>query len=192
MTPHGARPKSSKGSWSWLVVLGLLGAAGSTGCDPETKVVTMRIDHYRDPCLGSGPEFCIRVLESSDPTVAAPHRIEGFEHDWGYVYEVEVAVRDFGFSADASGMDYDLVDVLSREGVAPDATFTLPLTGDFIARVDTARFVLVGGLSADCKDSSVCLAVAEALHSDAIFDVELSHPTGSNRPFVAHAVTMRE
>ena len=172
--------------------MGLLGGLTGSGCDLDSKIVTMRIDHYRDPCWESGPEFCIRVLETSDPTVAMPRSISGFDHDWGYVYEVAVEVREFGLTASASAADYELLDVLSRESVAPDAIFTLPLTGDFVSRVDATRFVMVGGLTAQCEDPSLCRTVADALHSAGAFEVELSHPTGPDRPFVAHAVTMRQ
>jgi hypothetical protein len=172
------------------VAFGLLGAAAGSACDVETTTVTMRIDHYRDPCWGSGPEFCLRVLESSDPAVAIPREIEGFEHAWGHVYELRVQV--LGFAAHATPAHYDLVEVLSEESVAEDATFMLPLTGDFIARVDGRRFDLVGGLSAECSDEAMCTTVADALRSDSEFTVELGYPLAPGRPLVAHSIVLAD
>lgn len=185
-----SRPKTSTRPRALVVALGLLSGLFVTACDLETKAVTMRIDHYRDPCWGAGPEFCLRVLESSDPDVSMPSRIDGFDHDWGFVYEIEVAVHDASSSSDVAY--YDLLQVVSRESVAAGSTFTLPLTGDYIARVDGARFDLVGGLSAECADVSVCKAVADALRSDTRFSVDLSYPAAPGKPLVAHAVTMGE
>lgn len=130
----------------------------------------LRIGHYRDPCWSSGPAFCLRVLESSDPTVAMPQRIEGFEHDWGYVYEIVVDIHELDISpADAPGEHYELVEVIGREAVAADARFDLVLTADYVARVDDEGFDLVGNVAVDCEDASVCASVAESygrmLHS---------------------------
>jgi hypothetical protein len=164
-------------------VLGGLVAA----CDLDSRTVTMRIDHYRDPCWASGPQFCLRVLDSSDPDVIPPRAIEGFEHDWGHVYELAVQVHAFG-----ANVHYDLVEVTSREPVSGDAVFTLPLTGDFITRVDGRRFDLLGGMSAECGEATICETVAQALRSDAEFTVELGYPAEPGRPLVAHAVHMND
>jgi hypothetical protein len=186
MSPKPSRPKTR----TRAVVFGLLTVFVGAACDLEAKTVTMRIDHYRDPCWGSGPDFCLRVIESSDPSVAMPRRIDGFEHDWGHVYEVQVQVQELAFAAEDGAAHYGLVEVLSQESAPTDATFMLPLTGEFVARVDGRRFDLVGGLSVECGDESVCTSVAQALRSDDAFTVELGYPPAPGRSLVAHSIVV--
>jgi hypothetical protein len=185
------RPETNMSRRGVIVAFGLLGTLLGSACEVETKTVTMRIDHFRDPCWGPGPDFCLRVVDSSDPELELPREIAGFEHEWGHVYELQVRVQTFGFGAESSEAHHELLEIASREPVPADVTFELPLTGDFIARVGGQRFDLVGGLSAECGDESICATVAHALRTDAGFTVALGYVT-SPGPLVAHSVVMTD
>lgn len=151
----------------------------------------MRIDHYREPCWAVGPSLCLRILDSSDPQPPPAHDIDGFEYEWGYVYEVVVDVHEVSHpAADSSSVDYALVEVVAREPVEAGAAFSLDLTADYVARVDNDDLQLVGGLAVECAEPAVCATIVDAMRSDIPFRLEVSHPIEPGDAFVAHGVAM--
>ena len=165
------------------ICLGFASALAVTACDAETREVTMRIDHFQEPCDGgNSPGFCLRVLDSSDDDVDV-QRINGFDPRWGYVSEVRVQVTDMG-----DHEEYDLVEVLSETRVDEDERFEIELSPAFIERVESREFQLSSATTAYCVDTEVCASVGRALVEDRGFSVELSHRAADSGTFLAHAV----
>lgn len=150
----------------------------------------MRIDHYREPCWGAEPGFCLRVIESSDPDVDFADEIAGFDHHWGNVYEVVVLVTDVDETSDGTWREYDLIEVVSEEPVADDSRFTIELGPEFIERVGQRSFELVSDKPVLCETDEVCQLVADAVVEGLPFEVELTHAPTRNGAFIAHTVQM--
>jgi hypothetical protein len=163
-----------------------LAAVAATGCDADMREVTMRVDHYREPCP-DGAGFCLRVLDSSDPKIAAVAEIEGFEFHEGTVYDLVALVSDEG-----GDPIFDLVEVLSETAVPDDERFEIELAPALIERVENREFQLVAHSRAYCPSTEVCQAVGKAVVEGRRFAVELSHHPEDSGAFIAHAVTELE
>jgi hypothetical protein len=169
------------------ICLGFTSVLAVTACDAETREVTMRIDHFQQPCDGgNSPGFCLRVLESSDDHVDI-ERINGFEPRWGYVTDVVVQVTDVG-----DHEEYDLVEIVSETRVEENTHFEIELSSAFIERVESREFQLLSATIAYCVDPEVCASVGRALVEDRTFAVELSHRAAASGTFLAHAVFERD
>ncbi len=163
-----------------------LATVSLTACDTGVHEVTLRIDHYREPCPDGEPGFCFRVLSSSDPEIVAPAAIEGFEFHQGRIYELVVLV------ADDERTELELVDVMSETPVPDDERFEIELAPGFIERVESREFQLVAHARAYCPSADVCQAVGKAVVEGRRFAVELSHHPADSGAFIAHAVTELE
>jgi hypothetical protein len=90
------------------------GDAGAMGVTKTLFVREMRAD-----CEGEGPMKCLQVRESeSDPWTLFYSRIDGFDYEEGYAYELRVEVLpDPRPPADGSSRRYRLVEVVSKHKV---------------------------------------------------------------------------
>lgn len=72
-------------------------------------------------CVGVGPMQCMMVKENPDDEYQFFYNeIEGFTFEPGYTYEVRVRVEPVANApADASSLKYTLIEVVSKEAVAP-------------------------------------------------------------------------
>ncbi len=70
---------------------------------------------------GGGPRKCMRVRESEAADWELFYAsIAGFKYEKGHAYELRVEVRKVGEpAADASSLEYELVEVVSKKKVAP-------------------------------------------------------------------------
>ncbi len=170
------------------LTLGLFCTLGLASCDLEQpQEVTLRVDHFREPCPDGGSGYCLRILEGTEPSVSYAREIAGFEHHWGTVYEVRALVAE-----DSDGIpSFDLVEVVEASPVAAGARFHIDLPPTFVVRVDSSTLDLVGQTRARCETPDVCDAVVEALYEDAPVNLELSHQLGRDGAFVAHAAAVR-
>ncbi|HQY91879.1 META domain-containing protein [Caldilinea sp.] len=74
-------------------------------------------------CVGVGPQQCMLVKENpGDEYQFFYSRIDGFEYEPGYTYELRVLVEPVeNAPADASSLKYTLIEVVSKEPVMADA-----------------------------------------------------------------------
>lgn len=170
------------------LTLGILTTLGTTACDMEApQEVTLRIDHFREPCPDGGSGYCLRVLESSEPGITHAREIAGFEHHWGTTYEVRALV------APSTGdiPSFDLMEVVSERPVDGTERFHIELPPEFVERVDATAFDLLGQTRAVCATPDVCDAVGDALYEDAPIRLELSHDVRRAGTFVAYEAALR-
>ena len=171
------------------LTLGVLPTLGTAACDMEApQEVTLRIDHYREPCPDGGEGYCLRILESSDPGITHAREIAGFEHRWGTTYEVQALV------APSTGdiPSFDLMEVVSEHTVDGTERFSIELPPAFVERVDATAFDLVGQARAICATPDVCDAVGDALSEDTLVRIELSHDVRHAGTFVAYEAALRD
>lgn len=98
-----------------------LSAAGVIGCasspaDAEEEILVLEIAADRVQCVGEAVGMCIQVRSPGESDWRIFHSpIEGFEHEDGVQYRVEVARREIRDPpADGSSFAYRLVRVISR------------------------------------------------------------------------------
>lgn len=170
------------------LTFGMLTTLGLPACDLEPpQEVTLRVDHFREPCPDGEPGYCIKVVQSDPPGITHARDIAGFEHQWGTRYEVRALV------APAAGEipSFDLVEVVSEDPVDESARFQIDLPPEFVERVDSTNFELVGQTRARCATPDVCDAVVDALYEDTPVSLELSHDPARAGSFVAHSAALR-
>ena len=170
-----------------LLLLSVVGL-GAAACDEESRVVHMRVDHYQEPCWGGDPDFCLRIIDSSDPDVDSADEIVGFEHEWGTVSDLVVLVTE---SPDGD-VEYDLLEVEGEMAVNEDVRFDMQLGPEFVERVDAYGFELVSDKPVVCETAKVCEAVSQAMFEGFDFEVELGYPRNRGGSFVAYGVEVLE
>jgi hypothetical protein len=90
---------------------------------PNASEKTLFVRESLADCQGEGPMKCLQVREKeSDEWTFFYDRIEGFEHQEGYRYELRVEVTPRSNApADASSLRYRLVKVVAKEQVTSSA-----------------------------------------------------------------------
>lgn len=174
-----------------FLTLGLFAALALTGCDQEgIEQVTLRVDHFREACPDGEAGYCLRVDDGSGAIIHA-QEIAGFEHEWGFEYEIVAIASDDLELENGVLRNYDLVEVLTKTESHDDARFEIALSPAFVERVDETEFDLVSGTTARCETADVCDAVVNALYEGRSFTLELSHAQARRGSFVAHSVATR-
>jgi hypothetical protein len=94
-------------------------AAADAG--PSALVKKVLVSEKRADCVGESARKCMQVRESeSDPWTLFYDRIEGFTYEEGHRYELRVALESNpNPPADGSSLRYRLVEVISKQKVAP-------------------------------------------------------------------------
>ena len=87
-----------------------------SSCEDTKKVF---IASYQSDCIGLAPQKCLLFKENlADKWSLFYDTIEGFKYEEGYVYKLEVTVKEIEDPpADGSSLRYSLVKVLSKEKV---------------------------------------------------------------------------
>ncbi len=116
-------------------------------------------------CVGSGPQKCMLIRRSEDGQVEYFYdRIDGFTHEVGTTYVVDVAVTEVeNPPADASTLRYRLVEIVETSNVsvseAIDATSWTLLgfrDGDMFDRVDEGVEITLNFDGANVNGSAGC------------------------------------
>ena len=140
----------------WLALLALVACSG-TSPTQSTKAMKWKVDHYKVPCVGEGIFLCYLLTREGGEREYFYDEIEGFDYEWGYTYEIEVEQSPVKQPmADASSFSYRLKQQLSKEKVAPETTFELPLSLDEQPLVtdENDACTYLGGISIDTGDLS--------------------------------------
>jgi Domain of unknown function (DUF4377) len=96
-------------------------SAPTDGADAGQPTKTLFVREAFAPCVGEGPMKCMQVRQSEkDEWTLFYGRIEGFTYEEGNTYELRVEVRENpNPPAGGSSLRYRLVEVVSKEKVAP-------------------------------------------------------------------------
>jgi heat shock protein HslJ len=88
-------------------------------CSEKTENKTIWVNSYKTDCVGVGPMKCMLVKTEKDADWTNFYqKIEGFDYQPGYKYELEVKVDTLDkatLPADASSLRYTLVNEVSKE-----------------------------------------------------------------------------
>ena len=146
-------------------------------CDKEEfEIVNMRVNHHQQIAVGLLPTFVYQIQEGdqagTEDWSSLYAEIEGFDYEWGYVYDLRVAKMDIDNPpADASSVKFELREVVSKEPVSPETTFTIRLRSvirdiDHIVIQNTTddNFSLLEEQVLDCVD--LCDQLVRSLENE--------------------------
>lgn len=135
-----------------------------------SKVVNMRINHFRQTGIGEALHLVYLVQENED--IGGEEwsffydEIEGFDYELGYVYDLKVRkVEIENPPMDGSSIKYILVNVRSKEKVAEDESFEIKLKwgGSNFVTGSNNNFYLLDEYAITC--SGLCEELAEMLQN---------------------------
>lgn len=91
-------------------------------CQKEDETIeTWWINSAKKDCVGVGPMSCLQIHKGenldSEEWQFFYNSISGFEYEPGYIYQIKVKVtpKEAPIPADASSLNYELVEILSKE-----------------------------------------------------------------------------
>lgn len=101
------------------LLISMLAGCGDGTSETENETKTLFIDSQLVDCVGVGPQMCMQVRENEDDEWELFYdEIEGFTFEEGYLYEVLVEVVYVeNPPADASSIEYILIEIVSKEEV---------------------------------------------------------------------------
>lgn len=143
----------------------------------DVEVTTLKVNHFRQSGEGSFTSLFLLTQEGNDINTHKWNmfydRIEGFQHQLGYVYTLKVEKRFIeNPPADGSSYLYSLIDVLSKEKVTADTYFEIILSrtyddGGFksfvIEDIEPLKFRFIDQTMVNC-DNIVCNDLKERLN----------------------------
>lgn len=174
-----------------LVVL----AAGCVGGGDEI----WEVDHYEVACTGEHMQPCLRVRGPDDDNFQLHYSgIQGFSHNWGYRYELEVSIStNMGgiVGAGNSMRSYELVEIISKTEMEPGDEFTIsyspsppgepePISVDD----DEPKGEFYVGPGFRCDDEAVCDEIRDLVDDDAQFSVTFAYDDDISGPVIARQV----
>jgi heat shock protein HslJ len=90
-----------------------------TSCEKKSENKTIWVNSYKTDCVGVGPMKCMLVKTDKDAKWTNFYqKIEGFDYQPGYKYELEVKIDSLDISklpADMSSLRYTLINEISKE-----------------------------------------------------------------------------
>ncbi|WP_337249550.1 DUF4377 domain-containing protein [Sulfidibacter corallicola] len=101
-------------------------APANTATDATPLVKEFFVDHYKRYSGNLDQSFCLQVRESPlDRWRDLDEPIIGFDYQWGFEYKIVVALTHSEPADESAKPTWTLVEVLSKERVAPETTFEL-------------------------------------------------------------------
>jgi len=156
----------------------VLAPVTSLGCDlmglGDPTRSTLLVQHYAAECVGVSIQRCLLVKKAGETEFGFLYDgIEGFQYDWGFVYELEVEEhRVANPPADGSSIRRVLRTQRTRTRVRPGTEFDLVVSGGLapVHRVAPDRyrylwwpeFVCTAGVS--CEDVVLQLEAGKRIH----------------------------
>jgi len=155
-------------AFTLLAAVIMLGAC-TNGEDQGNLGQRMFIHHHKNECHGLYPTLCLLTRESElQPWSSHYDPIRGFTYEWGYDYELRVLVTEIpNPPADASSLDYVLLEIVQKNRVAAGTEFEFPSVWapELIKRKTESEFEL-GYMDHFMCDAVNCETVASLLEQE--------------------------
>jgi hypothetical protein len=156
--------------------------------DEQVDIANMRINHFKPSAVALGPTLAFMSQEGTeigtDEWKFLYSEIEGFEYEWGYVYDLKVRKEQIeNPPQDGSSVRYVLEELISKRRVAEGASFNITLKSetkgiqDLLVMDGNNEYQLGYELSIDCED--LCESLGESLENSQELTGVFTH-TNSN------------
>jgi len=112
--------------WTLCAAAAMAGGCGGNGGDEASTAAdaskTLYVAHFKVDCVGVGPMECMQIRETPDGDWQMFYdRIEGFEYEEGYEYELKVHTEKVeNPPMDASSLRWILDEVVSKTAVSSE------------------------------------------------------------------------
>ena len=178
-----------------VFMLVLLGGCSLLG--PATDK-TLYLDHYMEECASLVLTLCNRVkTQPSDSWTTTLNSIEGFDYQWGFVYELRIReTRIINPPADGSATRVELLKVISKEKVAPEVRFQLALTTRYrgeskLVKIGDNLFEFHNTKTFTCTDE-LCADTEALVGQEGQVTLEFTHPQNPDMPLLAQRIVSFE
>ena len=159
---------------------------GIGGPDTERLIV----QHYAAECVGLTVQQCLLVKEPGQADFTFSYGwIEGFDYEWGYIYEVEVEKRTVpNPPQDGSSIRVILRDIKSKTRIPSGTEFDLYLTSGLaqVTTVSAGRYRYLGWPDLSCASGVACsdltTQLSVQLGNDKRVHLRLAQPATSAEP----------
>lgn len=166
-----------------MISLGLI----SCGKEDETKLVTLRVNHYKQTAIGVDKTLVFMVQEDreigSNIWEYMYDGIAGFDYKLGTIYDLKVTKRSISNPpSDGSSFEYELKEVISETPAPNESVFELKLRS--VSQIDPPNFVfgdlesgysLLGEIELHCD--TLCDKLSEALVTEDELSGRFVHQT---------------
>lgn len=144
--------------------------ACARGTSEGKETVRMVINHYKVPCVGISSQLCYLFKEGNQSEWEFLYEgIEGFQFEWGKVYELEVEkTKRKNPMADQSAVEYRLIKIISSKNAPTDESFPLTIKDtEMIALVKDVQgaYSLLDDYPVRCASPGLCADLENALQS---------------------------
>ena len=187
---------------SLLFCVGAFLALTSCSVSPRPTTETLYLDHYMIECAGPFLRLC--YLEKEDGDDAWTYRysdVIGLEYEWGYTYTLRVREEQIQDPLpDMGSITTTLLEVLSKEKVAPDVRFQIELTTSessdefaeqFIVQKTANLFEFHETKEFTCSEA-VCAELSGLLDENLKVTLEFAHPQNSDEPLVLKRIVSQK
>lgn len=126
---------------STLIFLGMAcKSSGNAQGNAQSKTIQLKVNHYMAPCMAESIIQCYVVRWNDQDWDFFSENIEGFNFEWGKVYQLEIEEitpekSNRELVQEGSGVVYKLKGIESETVVSPDETFDLTLMESGIAAI---------------------------------------------------------
>lgn len=144
--------------------------------DNSTQKTRLLVNHYKQTTIGVDKTLLLVVQENenvgSETWTYLFDAIEGFDYEFGYVYELDVQKQTISNPpADGSSIQYELIEVISKTQVQNEVTFDLTIKSvsmisppDFVLGDSESGYTLLNEINIDCD--TLCDQLSEALANE--------------------------
>ena len=195
-----------------ILATGLLASLVSCGVFQSAKVKTLVIESYKTQCTMPSYPFkqtlCMVIKEGEQGQPELITGIGGFKFEWGNVYEIVIKeTKPPPNLADAPPFFRELVEVVSKEKVAPGNPFQMRLetidpdsqrdpsiNPHIIVQKAADLFEFFGqadyydGREFTCVSPELCEEISGLIMQKLELTVEFAHPESPEQPLIAQRV----
>jgi len=162
----------------FIMIVILLTAACNGNSDNNDEQRSITVLPFQSPCFTMEQTLClVTKTGASDQTNMIANEIIGFEHLWGYTYDIAVIVKDITPpSADGSNKSFTLksVDNKSEDEVGTIYEITnVELLDRTITKEDSVYFFI--GKEFSCENLDLCESLLGMNNSGGIVDIQFEY-----------------
>jgi hypothetical protein len=174
----------------FCLALGLLASCQTVSTLPAPAHRTLIIQHHAAECQGVEAKLCLLVKGPEEGSFSNLHAdIGGFEYQWGYVYEIEIAEHVVpNPPADGSSLRRELRKIAWKERVAGGTEFDMFLTAldRRVEEVAPDRYRVDAGYSTavefTCPSDLPCGDLREQITTGSRLLYRFRHPVADDEP----------
>lgn len=155
---------------------------------PSNENLDMWVNHFQSPCIGEGdPQLCLQIQfgETINEENWEYHYdpIHGFDdYELGYIYHLKVSEKQITtpIASDGSSSVFHLVELVSKEKVAPETTFKLFLKQEGVApyvskNEETGDYLLANELKLVVEGEDTSMTLDKLLADETAFNGVFRH-----------------